>query len=130
MNRPAEVPAIPCVGVTETAAEKLVSLTRRTAMDLAGLSRDFDPALVRHVYDLHVLRGHVNRGRLSPRSHATSPRPMPTSTATSILPITPTSPARPRRRSMRSAPIRRTASATIALSPRHESTWRAGGLRP
>ena len=29
-------------------------------MDLAGLSRDADPALVRHIYDLHVLRDHVN----------------------------------------------------------------------
>ena len=31
-------------------------------MDLAGLSRDFDPALVRHIYDLHVLRDHIDRG--------------------------------------------------------------------
>ena len=61
MNRPPEVPAIACVNVTETAAEKLVSLTRRTAMDLAGLTRDFDPALVRHIYDLHMLRDHVER---------------------------------------------------------------------
>jgi predicted nucleotidyltransferase component of viral defense system len=61
LNRAPEVPAIACVSVTETAAEKLVSLTRRTAMDLAGLSRDFDPALVRHIYDLHVLRDHVDR---------------------------------------------------------------------
>jgi hypothetical protein len=29
---------------------------RRTAMDLAGLSRDADPALVRHIYDLHPMR--------------------------------------------------------------------------
>ena len=29
---------IRCVGVTETAAEKLVALTRRTAMELAGLN--------------------------------------------------------------------------------------------
>jgi Nucleotidyl transferase AbiEii toxin, Type IV TA system/Transcriptional regulatory protein, C terminal len=62
LNRAPEVPEVACVSVTETAAEKLVSLTRRTAMDLAGLSRDFDPALVRHVYDLHVLRDHVDRG--------------------------------------------------------------------
>ncbi len=60
-NQPPEVPAIACVSVTETAAEKLVSLTRRTAMDIAGLSRDFDPALVRHIYDLHVLRDYVDR---------------------------------------------------------------------
>jgi len=62
LNRPPEVAAIACVNVTETAAEKLVSLTRRTAMDIAGLSRDFDPALVRHIYDLHMLQGHVDRG--------------------------------------------------------------------
>jgi hypothetical protein len=49
MKRPPEVPAIACVGVSETAAEKPVSLTRRTAMDLAGASRDPDPALVRHM---------------------------------------------------------------------------------
>lgn len=61
LNRAPEVPAIACVSITETAAEKLVSLTRRTAMDLAGLTRDFDPALVRHIYDLHVLRDHVDR---------------------------------------------------------------------
>ena len=61
LNREPEVPAVACVNVTETAAEKLVSLTRRTAMDLASLSRDFDPALVRHVYDLHIMRDHVDR---------------------------------------------------------------------
>lgn len=59
-GREPEVPAIPCVSVTETAAEKLVSLTRRTGMELAGLSRDPDPALVRHIYDLHMLRDLVN----------------------------------------------------------------------
>jgi hypothetical protein len=29
-------------------------------MELAGLSRDADPALIRHVYDLHMMRGHVD----------------------------------------------------------------------
>jgi hypothetical protein len=60
MNLSPEVPAIPCVGVIETAAEKLVSLTRRTAMDLAGASRDPDPALVRHIYDLYMMREHLD----------------------------------------------------------------------
>jgi predicted nucleotidyltransferase component of viral defense system len=55
-GRAPEVPAIACVSLAETAAEKLVSLTRRTAMDLAGLSHDADPALVRHIYDLHTMR--------------------------------------------------------------------------
>jgi len=59
-NRPPEVPNIPCVSVTETAAEKLVALTRRVAMELAGLSRDPDPTLIRHVYDLHMMHGHAD----------------------------------------------------------------------
>ena len=37
-----------------------MSLTRRTAMVLAGVSRDPDPTLVRHVYDLHMMRDLVD----------------------------------------------------------------------
>ncbi len=59
-GQPPEIPALPCVSVTQTAAEKLVALTRRTAMDLAGLSRDPDPALIRHVYDLHMIKDHID----------------------------------------------------------------------
>lgn len=59
-GRSPEVLEIACVSVTETAAEKLIALTRRTAMELAGLSRDPDPALIRHIYDLHVMREHVD----------------------------------------------------------------------
>jgi hypothetical protein len=59
-GRPPEVAAMPCVSVTETAAEKLVALTRRIAMELAGLSRDPDPTLVRHIYDLHRMQGHID----------------------------------------------------------------------
>lgn len=55
-KRPPETTAVACVSVVETAAEKLVALTRKTAMDLAGASRDPDPRLVRHVYDLHMMR--------------------------------------------------------------------------
>jgi Nucleotidyl transferase AbiEii toxin, Type IV TA system len=55
-GRPAEAPAVACVGVLETAAEKLVSLTRRTGMEMAGAGREPDPTLVRHIYDLHMLR--------------------------------------------------------------------------
>lgn len=52
-----DIAHIACVGLNETAAEKLIALTRRTAMDLAGLTRgDADPTLVRHVYDLHAMR--------------------------------------------------------------------------
>lgn len=59
-RRPPEVKALPCVSLTETAAEKLVSLTRRTAMELAGLSRDPDPTLVRHIFDLHAMRQYID----------------------------------------------------------------------
>jgi hypothetical protein len=62
MNSAPEVPAIPCAGLAETAAEKLVSLTRRTAMELAGVSRAPDPALVRHIYDLHMMRERLDMG--------------------------------------------------------------------
>jgi predicted nucleotidyltransferase component of viral defense system len=59
-GRPPEVPEVACVSVDETAGEKLVSLTRRTAMELAGLGRGRDATLVRHIYDLHVTRAHYN----------------------------------------------------------------------
>jgi predicted nucleotidyltransferase component of viral defense system len=64
-GRPPDVTAVPCVSLVETAAEKLVSLTRRTAMDLAGLSRDADPAIVRHIYDLHMMRGLIDLGEVA-----------------------------------------------------------------
>lgn len=64
-GRAPDVPAMPCVSITETAAEKLVSLTRRTAMDLAGLSRDADPALVRHIYDLHLMRDLIDASEVA-----------------------------------------------------------------
>ena len=59
-TRPPEIASIDCVSVAETAAEKLVSLTRRTAMQIAGISREPDPTLVRHIYDLHMIRGHYS----------------------------------------------------------------------
>ncbi len=64
-SRKPEVSASPCVALTETAAEKLVALTRRIAMELAGLSRDPDPALVRHIYDLHIMRNLVDLSAVS-----------------------------------------------------------------
>ncbi len=59
--RPPEIIGIDCASVNETAAEKLVSLTRRTAMEIAGLSRAPDPTLVRHIHDLHRVRDHIDR---------------------------------------------------------------------
>jgi predicted nucleotidyltransferase component of viral defense system len=60
-KRAPDLKLVECVSVTETAAEKAVSLTRRTAMELAGVNRDTDPTLVRHIYDLHALRDKVDR---------------------------------------------------------------------
>jgi hypothetical protein len=57
-KRPAEVPAIACAAIMETAAEKFVALTRRAGAMLAGARHD--PTLVRHVYDLHVIRPHYD----------------------------------------------------------------------
>ncbi len=59
-GQPPELSAIDCVSVTETAAEKLVGLTRRIAMEIAGVSRAPDPTLVRHIYDLHIIRNTVD----------------------------------------------------------------------
>jgi hypothetical protein len=59
-RRSPEVPELACVSIMETAAEKLISLTRRTAMEMAGVSRDPDPTLVRHIYDLHIMRDLVD----------------------------------------------------------------------
>jgi len=88
-NHAAEIAALPCVALTETAAEKLIALTRRTAMEVAGTSRDPDPTLVRHIYDLHVMRDFVDASTLA-WSHVISQPPMPVSLATRIRPIRPT----------------------------------------
>ncbi len=55
-DRPAEVVAIACAAIPETAAEKLVGLTRRVGAELAGLRKSRDPTLIRHVHDLHLIR--------------------------------------------------------------------------
>jgi hypothetical protein len=59
LGRGAEVASIACATVPENAAEKLVALTRRAGAELAGLRKDEgrDLTLVRHVYDLHLIRG-------------------------------------------------------------------------
>ena len=64
-GKPPEIQALACVSLVQTAAEKLIALTRRTAMEMAGLSRDIDPALIRHVYDLHMMRPHVDRDQVA-----------------------------------------------------------------
>jgi predicted nucleotidyltransferase component of viral defense system len=59
-RRPAEVPAIAVSAIAETAAEKFVALTRRGGAELAGVQRERDPTLVRHIYDLHMIRAHYD----------------------------------------------------------------------
>lgn len=64
-GRPPELDAVECASIAETAAEKAVSLTRRTAMEIGGLSRAPDPTLVRHIYDLHMARGQIDRAKVA-----------------------------------------------------------------
>lgn len=53
---PPEVPVIHCASIVESVAEKFVALTRRAGAELADAGGPRDSTLVRHVYDLHVLR--------------------------------------------------------------------------
>ena len=64
-NRPPEVPAIPCVALAEIVAEKFVALTRRAGAELADAGGPRDPTLVRHIYDLHVIRAHYDPGEVA-----------------------------------------------------------------
>lgn len=59
-RRPAEVAAFEYVAIAETAAEKFVALARRTGAELAGLRKERDSTLARHIYDLHVMREHFS----------------------------------------------------------------------
>jgi predicted nucleotidyltransferase component of viral defense system len=59
-RRPPEVERIACVTVTQTAAEKFVALTRRVALQLAQPEVTRDSTLVRHLYDLYVVRDHYD----------------------------------------------------------------------
>lgn len=55
-----EVPRIACVSIRETAAEKFVALTRRIAAEKETPIDLRDTTLLRHIYDLHVIRTHYN----------------------------------------------------------------------
>ena len=59
-KQPPEVPSIRCVALVETVAEKFVALTRRAGAELADAGGPRDKTLVRHVYDLHVIRSHYD----------------------------------------------------------------------
>lgn len=55
MNNAPEVGSFSCIDVIHTSAEKLVSLLRRTAASLRGINEWADDALIRHLYDLHII---------------------------------------------------------------------------
>lgn len=51
-----EISSIDCLNVIETAAEKLIALTRRVGEEKHhGVQLDKDKTIVRHIYDLHVI---------------------------------------------------------------------------
>lgn len=60
LKRPPEVSAIHCASLVEIVAEKFVALTRRAGAELADAGGPRDSTLVRHVYDLHVIRRHYD----------------------------------------------------------------------
>ncbi|WP_166931541.1 nucleotidyl transferase AbiEii/AbiGii toxin family protein [Asaia sp. As-1742] len=65
-NSEPEIQQITCISVDETAAEKFVALTRRTAGYLEGRKTDaYDRFLIRHVYDLHCILPHLDLPRVS-----------------------------------------------------------------
>jgi len=59
-SKPPEIPSIDCASILETVADKLVALTRRAGAELAGLREERDTTLVRHIHDLHAVRGQYN----------------------------------------------------------------------
>ena len=65
LDRPAEIAAIACAAIPESAGEKLVALTRRAGAELAGLRKERDPTLVRHLHDLHVIRGEYDAAEVA-----------------------------------------------------------------
>jgi hypothetical protein len=63
-KQPPEVPAISCASLAEVIAEKFVALTRRAGAELANAGGPRDTTLVRHIYDLHVTRGHYDAAQV------------------------------------------------------------------
>lgn len=55
-----EIEKICCVSIPETAAEKFIALTRRVAAEQNKEPKDRDKTLVRHIYDLQVIRAHYD----------------------------------------------------------------------
>jgi hypothetical protein len=57
-KQPPEVAAMTCASISEIIAEKFVALTRRAGAELVNAGGPRDATLVRHIYDLHVVRNH------------------------------------------------------------------------
>lgn len=72
-KRPPEVVSIACVSITQTVAEKFVALTRRTAAEIADAGGPRDSTLVRHIYDLHVIRAHYEIAEVAGLARAIMP---------------------------------------------------------
>jgi predicted nucleotidyltransferase component of viral defense system len=68
-GRVPELPKIACSSVLETAAEKFVALTWRAGSELAGVRKARDPTLVRHIYDLHMIREHYDAAAVATLAH-------------------------------------------------------------
>ncbi|WP_342709919.1 nucleotidyl transferase AbiEii/AbiGii toxin family protein [Bradyrhizobium sp. B124] len=64
-GRAPEVAKFACSSVLETAAEKLVALTWRAGSELAGLRTARDPTLVRHIDDIHQIRGEYDAAEVA-----------------------------------------------------------------
>ncbi len=62
MGNSPEIAVFACVDVVHTSAEKLVSILRRTAASLRGINEWADDALIRHVYDLHIINSETALG--------------------------------------------------------------------
>lgn len=62
LQKPAEVSSFPCIDPIETAADKLSALAWRVCTRQHG-SKDDDPAMTRHLYDLAALEKHVAGAR-------------------------------------------------------------------
>jgi hypothetical protein len=73
LGRPAEVAVMACVSIAQTAAEKFVALTRRTAAEMAEAGGPRDPTLARHIYDLYVIRNHYSVAEVAALARAIMP---------------------------------------------------------
>ena len=60
---------MPCADLAEIAADKFVALTRRAGAEMADAGGPRDRMLVRHIYDLHAIRGRCDPKTVRPLIH-------------------------------------------------------------